>query len=186
MNDWEEINATKDVKPTAKSEANLSEKGIGSMQGKDLNWTAQDGTIDHAIYEQSVEDALDDLENDVSVYSNEQVTKPDGSQGLIDTRVNNTILDYKTNDMRDWTTANAAHYGHEHGQQVQDYVESPDTPADAKGYIIAAGRPPRDPQVQQTYTGTLAEHGVGVKYTAGGEPQDIVNSVKEAVNETNK
>jgi hypothetical protein len=40
--------------------------------------------------------------------------------------------------------------------------------------------------VQQTYTGTLAEHGVGVKYTAGGEPQDIVNSVKEAVNETNK
>ncbi|MBK8904564.1 MAG: hypothetical protein IPM53_25520 [Anaerolineaceae bacterium] len=155
-----------------------------AMKGNDLNWTPQDGTADHLIYQNAVEDALDDPDNNVNVYNNERVTNLDGSQGIIDTRINNTILDYKTNDMSNWKTGDALRYGHEHGQQVQDYMESVDTPDDAKGYIIAAGRRPIDPQVDETYANTLGEHNVGVKYPAGGEPVDIVKSADEAFLET--
>ena len=193
MNDWQEEKDAPQTKEAADNRSGLGDTGRGAMQGNDLaqtpesdlRWTAQDGTADHVIYGQAVEDALDDPDKGINVYNNEHVTKPDGSEGIIDTRINNVIVDYKTHDMSNWTVRQATNFGHEHGQQVQDYVQSPDTPADAEGYVIAAGRRPNDPLAQQAYTRTLAEHDVGVKYPAGGEPQDIVNSAREAYQEAN-
>ena len=185
MSDWKEVQDVNDAEPQPELKKQFGETGQRSIQGNDLHWTAPDGAIAHDGYQRAVEEALDDTDNGVSVYNNEQVTNPDGSQGFIDTRINNTILDYKTNDMSKWTSGDAVRFGHEHGKQVQGYVESPDTPDNAKGYIIAAGRPPQDTQVKKTYTNTLAEHDVGVKYPSGGEPQDIVNSVDEAFHESN-
>lgn len=184
MSDWKETQDTGEAKPQPEAKPMFGETGKRAMQGDDLQWTAQDGTADHVIYQYSVEDALDDPDQDVYVYNNEKVTNPDGSQGVIDTRINNTIIDYKTNDMSLWSVSDARRFGYEHGRQVQGYVESPDTPDNARGYIIAAGRPPRDPKAQEAYTSTLAEHGIGVKYTAGGEPDDIVNSVNETLQDT--
>jgi len=167
-----------------KASEGVGDAGMLSMQGDDLHWTAQDGTADHVIYQDSVEDALDDPDKGMSVYNNERVTNSDGSQGIIDSRINNTIVDYKTNDMSRWSVADATRFGHEHGSQVQGYVESVDTPADSQGFIIAAGRPPGDETVQEAYVQAADQHQVEVKFTRGGEPEDIVSSVEEAVTET--
>jgi hypothetical protein len=192
MSSLEKSEGANEITPSGSGDAGLSPAGMKAMQGEtevktenpsDLKWKAEDGTAAHTIYERSVEDSLDDQDKDVSVYSNEVITLPDGQTGIIDTRVNSTIVDYKTHDMSNWKKADAIHFGHEHGQQVENYVNSPNTPTDAKGYIIAAGKPPADASVQQKYTDTLAGHGVDVKYPVGGEPEDIVTAVEKAVKE---
>ena len=156
-------------------------KAKGNIERLSLSWTAKDGRDGHAIYGRTVEDALDDTDKGVNVYSNEQVTLPDGRNGFIDTRINETIIDYKTHDMIDWTEADAKHYGNEHGEQVRGYMESPDTPDDALGFIIATGRSPDTDGVWKVYQDTLAEYGVGVRYATGGKPNDVLNSVKKLI-----
>ncbi len=159
---------------------------------EELDWTARDGTILHTAYEDAVDDELGDPDNGVYVYNNYEVTieKEDGSltNGVIDTLIEHgdkaTIVDYKTNDMSDWTISEAIHQAHEHGQQVKEYVDSPDTPSNAEGLIIAAGRSSLSSDAQQAYIDTLASYDVEVKFTEGGTPEDIVDAVEAAMSDS--
>lgn len=191
---------TQDANSETSSKTNhelLSPAGQAALQGNgevqaDLNWTHVDGTKDHPIYEQAAYDAIDDPDNEVHVWNEEavRIKNEDGSMGIgkIDTRIDHgektTLLDYKTNDMLNWTHSDASRHGHDHGSKMRQYMESPDTPDDSKGTLIQIGRPSKDPIISDTYHNAAAEHGVNVKFPEGGEPDDVVASVREAMDET--
>lgn len=137
------------------------------------------GTFGHGVYEWAAEEQFEDAESNRSVI----VTRPDGSeaQGYIDTLINErVIIDYKTNDMRAWSVADAQRYGNEHGQQVQEYVNSPEMPSDARGWIIATV-PPESAEVRQAYADAVGVHDVGVKFSGSEQQEDVVEAVSEAV-----
>ncbi len=140
------------------------------------------GTFGHGGYEWAAEERLDDVESNRSVL----IIKPDGSeaQGYIDTFINErVIIDYKTNDMRDWGEAEARRYGNEHGQQVQEYVNSPEMPDDARGWIVATV-PPESAESRQAYSDAAGVHDVGVKFSASEQQEDVMEAVSEAVAES--
>lgn len=140
------------------------------------------GTFAHQAYEWAAEEHFEDAESNRSVI----ITKPDGSeaQGYIDTLIDErVIVDYKTNDMRAWTVADAQRYGNEHGQQLKGYVNSPEMPSDARGWIIATV-PPESAEVRQAYTDAVGVHDVGVKFSESEQQEDVVEAVSEAVAES--
>jgi len=142
------------------------------------------GTFAHAAYEVTAYDRFDNVVNEEPV----RITKSDNTQtwGRIDTIVNNrVIIDYKTNDMRDWDVdrARAAGRSWEHGPKVKAYVDSPDTPTDSQGWIIATV-PPRSEQVRQAYSDTLAEYSVGAKFAEGEDQDSVMKAVAAAVEDT--
>lgn len=179
-------------KPKYNSDLEAGERAADNLEAltEKLRWTAQDGTRIHKIYEQSVEDAIDDVDNDVAVWNGEAVgvSREGRLYGVIDTSIEHgdhtTIVDYKTHDMTDWTVAKAKRIGKEQGKQVESYVRSPQTPSDAQGYIIAVGRRPKDVEVEKAYVEVLAKHGVKVKFAEGGEPEHVVKAVREAMSQT--
>lgn len=139
------------------------------------------GTWAHSGYEQEAYFALDDAEREREV----RVTKRDGSEtwGKVDLISGNALIDFKTNDLRDWSAAKARAMAKEHGQQMSEYVASPDTPANAKGWIVATV-PPQSDAVRKVYASELGAYGVGVKYSASEDPADVVRAVREAVRES--
>lgn len=178
---------TSDVSKQAKDKiAELSSK-LEEGQPKDLKWTALDGTGVHTIYQEMVDCEIDDTSNGIEVYNNEGVNLSEGV-GKIDTLIAHkgytTIVDYKTHDMTNWTLAYAERLGREHGQQVKGYVDGTQIASGIKGYIIAVGRLPRDAEAKAAYVQAVAEHGVDVKFTEGGEPEDVVKAVREAMQQT--
>ena len=92
------------------------------------------------------------------------------------------LFDFKTNYMKDWTEKDAIRYGHEHGAQVRSYVDSPDTPGDAQGWIIASV-PPDSPDARKTYSDILGSYGVGVKYSQSEQQEDVIRAMEEAIAE---
>lgn len=174
--------------------ADMSDQGARSEVGEDLGVLEEDqvsvvdtstphrfGTFAHEAYQVAVGERFDDVDHNVPVI----VTKPDGSQaqGYIDTLINDrVIIDYKTNYMPGWSISDAVRYGHEHGRQVQEYVQSEGTPADARGWIIATV-PPESADVRTTYVDTAAQYDVGVKF-AGEDTESVVKAVSEAVAES--
>ena len=139
------------------------------------------GTFAHEAYQVAADEAFDDMDHNVPVV----VTKPDGTraQGYIDTLINDrVIIDYKTNFMPGWSVADAHRHGDEHGRQVQEYVESEGTPDDARGWIIPTV-PPESVEVRQAYSDTLAEYGVGAKFSEEDQAS-VMTAVTEAVEES--
>jgi hypothetical protein len=170
----------------------LSDAGIGAVQGPSDIDTSQAEEVDtssprefgkfaHQAYQSAAYETFDDVDNEVPVV----VTKPDGTeaQGYVDTMVGKTLIDYKTNDMRNWDTAQAVRYGNEHGQQMQEYVESSDTPQDAKGWVVATV-PPESEEVRQAYADTLAGYDVGVRFAKGEDQDSVLDAVKGGVEST--
>ena len=141
------------------------------------------GTFAHFAYETHADLTFDDVESERPV----RVTKPDGSvrQGSVDTAINDdqVLIDYKTGDMRAWDTAKARTEAHKHGRQVREYVDSPDTPEDARGWVIATV-PPEIAESRQAYADTLAEHEVGVKFSESEQPEDVMAAAQSAVDES--
>jgi hypothetical protein len=155
---------------------------IGASDEEELTTPHEFGTFAHGAYEWSAEERFEDVESNRPVI----VTKPDGSeaQGYIDTLINErVIVDYKTNNMRDWSVADAQRYGNEHGQQVKGYVNSPEMPSDARGWIIATV-PPESAEVRQAYTDAAGVHDVGVKFSGSEQQADVMEAVSEAVAES--
>lgn len=153
--------------------------GLDEAETVDTSTAGQFGTFAHEAYQAATDEAFDDVDHNVPVI----VTKPDGSeaQGYIDTLINErVIIDYKTNYMPDWSVSDATKYGRDHGRQVQEYVQSDGTPADAQGWIIATV-PPDSEDVRTAYTGTLSEYGVGVQFSAGEDQEAVMKAVSDAV-----
>jgi len=166
-------------------------KTIRDGESTETRWTRQNGSAIHDVYQDAVQDELEDLDNDIVVDHNVPVivTKSDGShaQGYIDTLVEHhgkaTVIDYKTHDMSSWTHGDARRFGNEHGRQVQEYVHSEGMPADTKGYIVAVGHPPGDPQIQQTYANTLSLYDVEAKFPSSGEQEAIAKTARQIFSE---
>ncbi len=140
------------------------------------------GTFAHQAYEWAAEEEFDDVESNRSVV----VTKPDGTeaQGYIETFINERIvIDYKSSYMPAWSVADARRYGNEHGQQVKEYVTSKSMPDDAQGWIIATV-PPESMEVRDAYSEAVSRHGVGVKFSAGEQQDNVMQAVSEAVEST--
>ena len=158
-------------------------------------WNAQDGTSTHKNVEEYVEDKVTDHEKGIFVSSEVEIELESGKNGKIDTLIEHdnkyTVIDYKTNNMHDWTESDARRYGKEHGQQVQEYVSVLGKSRDTEGYIVALGRQPEDPNVLQTYVDTLSEQGVKIKFPEGYESSEkfeelgnsVVNSVNQIIDE---
>lgn len=162
----------------------LGSTGMKSMQGEVVNTDTPTvfGTFAHEAYEDAAEEKYgDDADRERRV----GVTRPDGSlaEGEVDLMVGNALIDFKTNDMRDWSTGEARTAGHKHGQQMKEYVDSPDTPSHAKGWIIATV-PPNSQEVRDVYATTLSEYGVGVKFAKGEDQASVMKEVDKAVRET--
>ncbi len=169
----------------------------GPIEAKDtarngLNWSHEDGTRFHSICQQSVQDGIEDVEQDVEVINGQEVSllsdTKEPKKGVVDTLVEHqgqyTLVDYKTNDMSQWSVVDAARYGQEHGSQVQSYLQSPKIPQGARGYIISVGKPSPSIEVTNAYKDALKQHEVDVVYAQGGNPDDVVSAVKTAMNKT--
>jgi hypothetical protein len=63
-------------------------------------------------------------------------------------------------------------------------VKSQNTLQGTKGYIIAIGRPSQSREVLNTYVETVQTHDIGVLFPSGGEPEDVVASVRQAMKQT--
>lgn len=168
--------ASADTTPTEVGE------DIGYIDDEELLTPQTFGTFGHGAYEWAAEEHFEDAESNRPVI----VTKPDGSeaQGYIDTLIDErVIVDYKTNDMRAWTVADAQRHGNEHGQQVKGYVNSPEMPSDARGWIVATV-PPESAEVRQAYADAAGAHDVGVKFAGSEQQTDVMEAVSEAVAES--
>jgi hypothetical protein len=158
----------------------LGSKGIRAAQGPET--PAEFGTFAHEAYGYAAEDKYGDR---ADVERRVGVTKPDGrmAEGEVDLTVGNALIDYKSCDMRDWTASEASAAAREHGQQMKEYVESPDTPANAKGWIIATV-PPNSQEVRDAYSGRLKEYGVGVEFAKGEDQASVMRATDAAVERT--
>jgi hypothetical protein len=140
------------------------------------------GNFAHVVYEAAAFWKFDDSVKEVPVL----VTYPDGTRGngridnLIDNKV---IIDYKTNDMREWGTSDAKQSAQKYGQQIKRYVEADGVPLGCKGWIISTV-PPNSPEVRQVYENTLAQYGVRVKFSTSEKPFNVMKAVEEAVRES--
>ena len=156
--------------------------GLDEVKVVDTPTPTQFGTFAHEAYQVAADETFDDVDHNVPVI----VTKPDGTQaqGYIDTLINDrVIIDYKTNYMPGWSVNDATRYGREHGQQVQEYVQSDGTPNDARGWVVATV-PPESEEVRAAYAEALAEHEVGVKFSPGEDQASVMNAVSDAVSES--
>lgn len=170
----------------------LSDSGRAAVQGPPDAEEAQTqkvdtstprvfGTFAHQGYEQAAYEQFDEVDNEVPV----TIKKPDGTdgQGFIDTMIGDTLIDDKTNDMRDWDAAKAAQFGKEHGERMRAYLDSSGTPKDARGWIVATVGP-RDEEIRQAYADTLAGYGVGVQFARTEDQDAVMEAVQAAVNDT--
>lgn len=159
----------------------LGGKGVKAIQG-DTDTPTKFGTFAHEAYGYAAEDKYGDA---ADIERRVGVTKPGGwlADGEVDLAVGNALIDFKTCDMRDWTTTEARAAAREHGQQMKEYVDSPDTPADAKGWIIATV-PPDSQVVRDAYAATLSEYNVGVKFAKGEDQASVMKAVDKAVKDT--
>lgn len=108
------------------------------------------------------------------------ITKIDGTEatGEIDLLIGSFVFDYKTDDTRDWTDGKARSHANEYGRQVQEYVDSPDTPHDARGWIIMT-RPSEENDLPAAYVDTLREYGIGCWIAADETPEAVMRAAKE-------
>lgn len=195
----------RDINPFEKTDntnqkPDLTPTAINSIRGMDANtavnkfyWTHEDGSIYHAICEQEVQYQIEDGDRGIEVNNNFPVTvqAKDGTPrtGYIDSCIEDngytSIIDYKTNDMSTWSINDANRFGHEHGSQVQAYVNSPEVSSQAKGYVLSLGRVSNSPEVAQAYAKAVAEHGVQLVFVDGeGAPDDVVKAVRKCVKKT--
>jgi hypothetical protein len=156
--------------------------GDASIEVVDTSRPTTFGTFAHDGYEIAADDHFEDVETEKEVRVQRDPAKGQET-GYIDAVVDERYLfDFKTNYMKDWTERDATRHGHEHGAQVKSYVDSPDTPADAKGWIIASV-PPDSPDVRKTYSEVLGGYGVGVKYSQSEQQDDVIAAMEEAIDE---
>lgn len=157
-------------------------KGISGSEEVVLDNPRSFGRFAHEAYQLSAFYHFDDVDNEVPVV----VTKPDGTrvQGYIDTLINDkVIVDYKTNNMRDWSESRARREAKEYGRQVQEYVEADGAPPGCRGWIIATV-PPNTSEIAEVYADELKEFGVGVKFCRGESAEDVIRAVEEAIRES--
>lgn len=159
----------------------LGGRGVRAVQG-DTDTPTKFGTFAHEAYGYAAEDKYGDA---ADIERRVGTTKPDGSlaEGEVDLAVGNALIDYKTCDMRDWSTTEARVAARKHGQQMKEYVDSPDTPADAKGWIVATV-PPDSQIVRDAYAAVLSEYNIGVKFAKGEDQASVMKAVDKAVKDT--
>jgi hypothetical protein len=172
----------------------VSESGKSAIQGRwqGEKWSHVDGSIMHSIYEQKAYDELDNPEEGISVWNEEPIFVADahGNKkiGKVDTRIdhgnNTTLIDYKTNDMNDWTEADGRRFGHEHGEKMKEYMESNQTPVGSLGYIIQCGRLPKNEYAKRVYSDSIEQYGGKVLFPDDGTPESVIGSVREAMEKT--
>ena len=191
----------KAIKPPKKLTPN---KGMAAMQGESIDedymesdpkentprkWTRFDGSGWHQVSEDAVVDAydqtaeLDDASLERQVESEYEL--PDGTR--IDTLItkgdNALVLDYKTDDMSNWTPPHATSMGHQYGSQVQGYVAQVPQP-NATGYVVICGKLPTDPAALSAFQNTLAGYNVNTAIVGGdGEADDVVDTVGDLIEE---
>lgn len=161
------------------------EQEVQAQDGENIEdfTTSRDfGRFAHQAYEVAAENNLDNeyVESEAPV----QVIDADGNVGYgrIDTLVDERhVIDYKTNDMRDWDSSQAYQAGLKHGKQVSGYVNSPDLPPNATGTVISTV-PPISNETRQAYADGLAQYGIGVQFSESEDPDDVTAAVQEALN----
>jgi hypothetical protein len=165
-----------------KSMRGEGDAGAGSAEEVNTDTPTKFGTFAHQGYGIAAGEKYGEKAN---IERRVGVTRADGTlaEGEVDLTVGNALIDYKTDDMRDWTTSEARAAAHKHGQQMKEYVDSPDTPIEAKGWIIATV-PPRSQEVRSAYAGGLKECGVGAKFAKGEDQTSVMQAVDQAVKET--
>lgn len=171
-------------------------RNIAGIQGLDhAPWTAGDGTRLHGGYETAVERRLLQREDVQFVESEYPVTVTNEAgqleNGRIDSYVEHdnhaTLIDYKSNDMHNWSVEEARRHGSAHGRQMWEYIRSGGTPADSRGYILQTGRQSENPEVARNYA-AAAEHfeGVTVTFPRGGDLDSIADAAEAAVEQTRR
>jgi len=85
--------------------------------------------------------------------------------------------------MRGWSAADARRYAHDHGRQLKEYIDSPDAPSNAKGWIVATV-PPESESIRKIFSETLDQYGIGVKFTKSEDPTAVVEAVKSAMRDS--
>lgn len=135
----------------------------------------------HVAYADAAQDAVtQDSDTEMPVI----ITNPHSPErmGRIDFIADNKIIDFKTNDMREWTEADARIYAEQHGSQMQDYVNSPDTPVDASGWIVATV-PPIHQAVRDVYSEVLKNYKVEVRFSPSESSESVGEIVSEIVDQ---
>jgi hypothetical protein len=179
-----------DISPAASDEQVTEAESAGTQdvneEGQELEeWSARVfGTHLHGWYAREGELRFAG-ENGDEVYAEKpvQVLDQDGTEhdGFVDLVVHEKYLfDFKSDDMRSWNETSARERAEKYGKQMQQYMESPDTPEDASGWIIAT-TPSESDEVTKAFEETLDQYGVKVRYSKGVEAQSVLDEVESVL-----
>ena len=155
---------------------------LEEVEKKEFKEPMHFGSFAHEAYGLAAADRYENSETEqtISVLDEEGFHVNDGRIDLIVGEKN--IVDFKTNDMREWTTEDAVKFAKEHGEQVQGYMNSPDTPEESKGLIVSSV-PPKNEEVRKAYAEALADFGVEVGYSSGEDQDSVMEVVDSFVSE---
>lgn len=167
--------------PNSSTQKVTSQSAERDRVAKTLNWSAKDGTDMHQIYEQAIEEAIEDTDKYLTVQS--EVSNIDT---LIEYRDRDShkafILDYKTDNMEAWTPAYAQQMGDKYGAQVGGYLKTYkqlENPTDVSGHIVVAGRLPESAAAWNSFVSTAHEHDVNVRSAGDGSVASMITTVQE-------
>lgn len=138
----------------------------------------------HVAYQRVADNFFDEVEAErpvrVHTESDEELN------GRVDLVIDeNQLVDFKTNDMRQWSVGEATRFARAHGKQLRDYVDSPDTPDDSVGYIVSTV-PPEDAAARATYQDVTAEYRVKVVFSESEQPEDVMTELKSYLSTARK
>ncbi len=140
------------------------------------------GVFAHQAYKAAAYDSFDDVDEEVPVI----IKGEDGSeqQGYIDNIIDDQVLiDYKTHDMRNYSSAEAEVLAENIGKKMQEYVKALGDSSEHKGYIISTV-PPESNEVRKAMEATLAKYDVRIIFSESEQPEDVIKSVKKAVKDS--
>jgi hypothetical protein len=149
----------------------------------DDKWKAIDGTRYHQAIQREImtSDRFEYVEEEVGCL----IKDKDGNmkEGRMDLLMDEKdVVDIKTDDMSQWSVSRASREGMADGQQVREYTVSEGMPKDAKGYVLACGRTPEDPQAAAAYEEAINRQGVTLIWgPESGEPKEAAEILERRI-----
>lgn len=202
-----EMSKAKEVEATLKGDANdcglsANPKEAGDKNDIDKNspdvetqnagpvkdWNMREASVVHGMTETAMEDVVEDTDRGVDVHN--EVVSPRVSDngefvqsGRIDTVVETPdrtdIIDYKTDQMHNWSPEVAAQKGDEYGQQVKEYVNGYTSDKPVEGNLVMMGSPPSNPESAAAFDKAAGQHDVNVIYSKTGDPYETAHQLNE-------